>query len=408
MRSNNAIVFGLSMIFSVKGAFAERVDFLDVDVHGPSFDGTRLVQRSPASSAHVSRRNAGGSGSQEHKEEHGTDVDLLDSGSGSEISNGSGSGISNINDADGTTERPRTTAAVIVTTTTTTVQTPTTPNPTTTNSSGAADESSNKEEDGGSVSGKGIIAIVVFCILVLVVGLYAFVHDHEVPKLPCGSKDKKEKEKWSIQPKAFANPTYAAPTFQLLSTDNDGGETQTEPPYGEEDRASPDDLDFTDEGAEVEATTVHEGDSDAVIQRKNSVKDRTRLKKSMSQDVLTHEQAMSQGITEEMFKEMDTDGDGKLSPAEISQWKARKQMEADNNKLQQMLAKDVARMSHEDAIAQGMTEEQFNAIDVDGDGELTAAEISAWKEANGTTAAADSTDEEQQTDDESGDDELAL
>ena len=123
-----------------------------------------------------------------------------------------------------------------------------------------------------------------------------------------------------------------------------------------------------------------EGDSDTVMLRKSSIRDRTTLKQALAQDVVSHSDAMANGMSEAMFKQIDTDGDGQLSPAEITQWNAKKQIEEDKLKLQQMLAGDVARMSHSDAISQGMSEAMFKEIDRDGDGELTAAEISQWKE----------------------------
>jgi hypothetical protein len=49
-----------------------------------------------------------------------------------------------------------------------------------------------------------------------------------------------------------------------------------------------------------------------------------------------------------------------------------------------MLARDVVRMSHDDAIEQGMSEATFKSIDADGDGHLTAAEISEWKDQHPT------------------------
>jgi hypothetical protein len=307
--------------------------------------------------------------------------------------------------------RPSATATTTTTTTTTKtlVVTTTTPAQSLTQSAVTNDTGTDTQasaEDGVQIecsstekcsSGKGVIAIVIIAIILLLFGIGAFIYDKK-PKTTTSAptqedppKKSKLERQWSITPTAFENPAYTAGVINLsedsdeeTETKTDGDDRETETKTDGDDRGSPDglDFDFSADGAGTDAMEVYEpkeGDSDAVLLRKSSLKDRSRLKKSLVSDVLTHAQAISQGMTEETFKEIDVDGDGNLTPAEISQWKARKQMEEDNAKLQTMLAKDIAQMSHADAMEQGMTEEQFNAIDVDGDGELTAAEISAWK-----------------------------
>jgi hypothetical protein len=118
--------------------------------------------------------------------------------------------------------------------------------------------------------------------------------------------------------------------------------------------------------------------------RKSSIRDRNQLKQALVRDEVSKNDALAQGMSDETFNEIDADGDGVLTASEILGWNSKKQMEADNTRLQQMLARDVVRMSHDDAIEQGMSEATFKSIDADGDGHLTAAEISAWKDQHPT------------------------
>ena len=107
-----------------------------------------------------------------------------------------------------------------------------------------------------------------------------------------------------------------------------------------------------------------EGDSESSMIRKSIIRDRTTLKQALAQDAGSHSDAMAKGMSATRFKEIVSgDVNSQLSPTETTQWNAKEQLEQDTLKLRQMLAADVARMVHSDAVSHGMSEAMFKEND---------------------------------------------